>query len=250
MSSRTTELALRPLALPNEHGGWGFVAEPVLLGMLLAPSPAAAFVAVAALAAFLTRHPLKLAASDWLRGKRYPRTSACEWLAAGYGAAALAALAVAVMLSGARLLIPFVVAAPLALAQFAADAKNRGRALAPELMGAVAMGSIAVAMGAPAAAWAILAARSVPAILYVRAALRREHVAAAVVAHLAAVAVAWMVWLPAVPATLLMLARCIEGVWQEPRRAQRVGMMELVYGLAFVVMAATATSAPSYPNSP
>jgi len=143
-----------------------------------------------------------------------------------------------VTLSGPRLLIPFVVAAPLAIAQFAADAKNRGRALAPELMGALAMGSIAVAMGAPPAVWVILAARSLPAILYVRAALRREHVVVAVVAHLAAVAVAWMVWLPAVPATLLMLARCIEGVLHEPRRAQRVGMMELGYGVAFVVMAA------------
>ena len=238
MSSRASELALRPLALPNEHGGWGFVAEPILLGLLIAPSPAGAFIAVAALAAFLTRHPLKLAASDWLRGKRYPRTGACEWLASGYGAAALVAMIVAVTLGGPRLLVPLAIAAPLAIAQFVADAKNRGRALAAELMGATAMGSIAVAMGAPAAVWVILAARSVSAILYVRAALRREHVALAVTAHVAAIALAYLLWPPAIPAMLLLLARCVEGVMHEPRRARIVGMMELAYGAAFVVIAA------------
>jgi hypothetical protein len=235
MSSRPSEVVLRPQALPNEHGGWGFIAEPIVLGLLLAPSPAAAFIAVAAVAAFLMRHPLKLAASDWLRGRRYPRTSACEWLACGYGATALASMTVAVTLSGPRLLIPFAIAAPFALAQFAADAKNRGRALAAELAGAVAMGSIAVAMGAPAAVWAVLAARSVPAILYVRAALRREHVAIAVAAHVAAVIIAYVLWPPATLAMLLLLARCIEGVARKPRPAKVVGVMELIYGAAFVI---------------
>ena len=238
--SSVAEVSLRPLAIPNEHGGWGFLAEPILLGLLVAPSPAGAFIAVAAIAAFLTRHPLKLAASDWLRGKRYPRTVACERLALGYGSAALAAMIAAVALGGVRFLIPIAIAAPLALAQFAADARNRGRALAPELAGAVAMGSSAAAMaiagGGPAIAlWAILAARSVPAILYVHAALRREHVVVTLIAHVAAIGVALVAWPAATPAMLLLLGRCVEGILHKPRRAQTVGILELVYGVAFVV---------------
>src|ERR1044072_2044638 len=29
---------LRPLALPTEHGGWGFLLEPLVLAMIVAPS--------------------------------------------------------------------------------------------------------------------------------------------------------------------------------------------------------------------
>src|SRR3954465_13030737 len=69
-----TPLHLRPLAIPNEHGGWGFLFEPIVLAGLAAPSLGGALVAIAAVAAFLARHPLKLAAGDVVRGRRYPRT--------------------------------------------------------------------------------------------------------------------------------------------------------------------------------
>ena len=64
----------RPVALPAEHGGWGFLAEPVVLGLVLAPSAAGLCLALAALAAFLARHPLRLALIDRRKGVRYPRT--------------------------------------------------------------------------------------------------------------------------------------------------------------------------------
>ena len=37
-------------------------------------------------------------------------------------------------------------------------------------------------------------------------------------------------------AMLLLLARCIYGIARTPRRAQTVGILELVYGAAFVVI--------------
>src|SRR5256885_7523604 len=51
-----------------------------------------------------------------------------------------------------------------------------------------------------------------------------------------AIAVAYVLWPPAALATLLLLARCVEGIIHQPRRAQTVGMMELAYGAAFVVI--------------
>ena len=40
--------AWRVVALPDEHGGWGLTAEPVLLGLLVAPSWAGLAIGAAA----------------------------------------------------------------------------------------------------------------------------------------------------------------------------------------------------------
>lgn len=50
--------SLRALALPAEHGGWGFVLEPVVLGLLVCPSRPGGALALAATATFLAHHPL------------------------------------------------------------------------------------------------------------------------------------------------------------------------------------------------
>src|SRR5687768_12096120 len=86
---------LRAIALPTEQGGWGLLAEPLLLGVLVAPSVAGGAVALAATGAFLFRHPARLAFSDWLRGVRYPRTGIAFTVAVAYGAVALAGLGAA-----------------------------------------------------------------------------------------------------------------------------------------------------------
>ncbi|VAV92581.1 Putative membrane-spanning protein, partial [hydrothermal vent metagenome] len=33
----TSRVNVRSIALPTEHGGWGFTLEPILLGLLVAP---------------------------------------------------------------------------------------------------------------------------------------------------------------------------------------------------------------------
>jgi hypothetical protein len=62
-------VSLRAVALPPEHGGWGFVLEPLILGLAVAPSAAGAALAFFALGAFLARHPLKLLLNDVSRGR-------------------------------------------------------------------------------------------------------------------------------------------------------------------------------------
>lgn len=37
-NSNTARVRLKSIALPVEHGGWLFVLEPVLLGLLVVPS--------------------------------------------------------------------------------------------------------------------------------------------------------------------------------------------------------------------
>ncbi|HDL49896.1 MAG TPA: prenyltransferase, partial [Actinobacteria bacterium] len=45
----TPSVRLRSVAMPTEHGGWGFTLEPIILGLLVAPSPAGWEIAAAAL---------------------------------------------------------------------------------------------------------------------------------------------------------------------------------------------------------
>ena len=90
----------RSVALPVEHGGWSFLFEPVVLGLVLSPSLSGALLGLAALAGFLVRHPLRLVALDRRKGASYPRTALALRFAAAYAglAAAFAGLALAVLL--------------------------------------------------------------------------------------------------------------------------------------------------------
>ncbi len=55
INGETRRICIRPIALPVEHGGWGLLFEPIVLGLLLAPSPAGLFISLGATGAFLAR---------------------------------------------------------------------------------------------------------------------------------------------------------------------------------------------------
>ncbi|HET7437094.1 MAG TPA: YwiC-like family protein [Thermoanaerobaculia bacterium] len=240
-------VALRPLALPAEHGGWGFLFEPMLVGLLVAPSWSGAFVAAAALSGFLARHPLKLAFRDAVRGRRYPRTFWCRALAASYAIAALLSLSIAVAMSGANILVPFLLAMPFAALQAWLDAKSRGRELLAEVSGAVAMASIAAAIALAGGAGRALAyglagimiARFVPAILYVRALLGRLPAWCVWTAHVAALGAVGVYARPlAIAAMVVLLIRAVWGLTHVPPRAKTIGWREIVFGIVTVALVA------------
>lgn len=252
MSSAT--IALRPLALPTEHGGWGFLFEPLVLALIVAPSPGGAFVALAFMAGFLARQPLKLALQDLLRGKCYPRTRWCWRFALGYSFAAVAALAGAIAIAGPSLLLPLALAAPLGLVQIAFDAKNRSRALLPELAGATAMSSSAAAiaiaahasMALAATLSALIIARSLPSITYVRTLLTRAHgkeasSGPALALHaLAVVAAGSFAPLAATLAMAVLLGRAAYGLTHAVPPAKQVGWTEIAFGTLTVALLAAA----------
>lgn len=252
-------VALRTVALPIEHGGWGFLIEPVLLGLFLAPSLAGVSLAVGALGAFLARHPLKLVLADRRRGARYPRTAVAEGFVLAYGFAALGSLALAASTAHGPFWLPIAAAAPLGIVQLLYDAQSRGRDLAPELLGAVALGSIASAIalaggwatGPALALWAIVAARAAASVLYIRARLRLDrgqrpdlwatwasHVAGLVLVCGLATA-GWAPWL-AVLAFAALLTRAAHGLsrLRRPVRPQVVGFREMGYGFLTVALVA------------
>jgi hypothetical protein len=249
----------KPVALPAEHGGWGFLAEPFVLGLVLAPSAAGACLALAALAAFLARHPLRLWLTDRRRGVRYPRTALAVRFSAGYSALALLLLLAASAVAPAPFWPALAAAAPIGLVALAHDALGRNRDALGEVAGAVALcasaPAIALAGGAPAAlawaAWALLALRAITSVLYVRARIRLDRSLSAgpravLAGHAVALGVAaalarssWAPWL-APGAFLVLLARAAWGLspYRRRLRPRTLGFQELGYGLLTLALLA------------
>lgn len=252
-------VAWKPVALPAEHGGWGLLSEPVVLGLVLSPSGAGACLALATLAGFLARHPLRLLLLDRRKGVRHPRTILAGRFFVGYAALAALLLACAFALAEARFWPALAAALPIGLVALGFDAVGRSREALPEIAGAVALAgsaaAIALAGGAPAglawSAWALLALRAVTSILYVRARVRLDRglaagPAAVLAGHAAALAAAaalarsaWAPWL-ATLAFVVLLARAAWGVspWRRRVRPQVLGFQELGYGVLTLVLLA------------
>jgi hypothetical protein len=142
----------RSVALPAEKGSWSLVSEPILLGLLVAPSWGGAALAVGAFALFLCNRPLKVYLADRRRGRSYERTALALRYLVIYGVIALVGLAAGGALGGWRPFAPLIAAAPL-LAVFMAYDQRPGRFWQAELIAPVAFAAIVAAM-ALADGWA------------------------------------------------------------------------------------------------
>jgi hypothetical protein len=250
---------LRAVALPVEHGGWGFLFEPILLGLLVAPTWAGLCLGIAATAIFLVHQPLRIAAKDHRNGRRVPRTRWAEQFAAGYLLAAGIAFAAALALAHGPIWIPLLAALPFAAFQAIHDAEGHSRASSAEIAGTLALSATAamIALAAswpiPAAValWVLLAARAVASILYVRDRLRLErgkphHRAVTLAAHIAAFALIaglaaarLLPWGSAV-IFVVLAARAAYGLsrFRRPLAPKFIGLQELGYGALLIVTTA------------
>lgn len=254
-----SRLRWRGMLIPQEHGSWNLLLEPVALGCLVAPSLPGALLGLSAVALVLARTPLLriLSARSHPSAKPLPLL-ARSW---GYGwlAVALLGLLAAVGMSGARILVPLVIALPLGVYQLRSQLLRNARTLKAELAGGLALSTstmmIALAggasMGTAAVLWVLPALRVLLAILYIRARLRLGRGETTAVddvldAHLVVLVVlaglAVGGWVPALAAgafavlglrALYELVRKQRGI--SPRR---LGFIEVSLGIVFVVMTA------------
>lgn len=255
-------ISYKSVALPAEHGSWSLTAEPILLGLLVAPTPAGLFMAIAAFAVFLVNRPLKIYATDRRRGRAYERTALAMRFVVLYGAIALAASAITFVLAGWRPFAPFILALPLLLIFMAYD-QRPGRFWQAELTAPAAFAAVAAAIGLaggmtwqPALGlWGFMITRSVPTVIFVRARLRLdkgkeggagENVSATIAIHVlgvaAAVALVRVGWLPwaAVLAAVILLGRAILGLSDRRWRAsvQALGFLEVGFGVLSAIIVA------------
>jgi hypothetical protein len=247
----------RSIALPVEHGGWGFTFEPIVLGLLVAQSASAWELSIAALAVFLARRPFKLVATDVVRRRWLPRSRVAAGFTAIYALLALAGVGGALVTAEASFWQPLAVALPLAGIAIYADAHSRGRTLTAELAGAIAMGAtvamIVLAHGwepRPAfGLWLVLVGRAAATIPLVRAQIRRVHErpagaravyviqAATVVAMIVAALLDLVPWL-SVGAIAVIGFLAYLSLQRPPVAAKTVGWTQILVGLGVVLLTA------------
>jgi hypothetical protein len=253
----TRPVRLRGIALPNEHGAWGILFEPLVAAVAVAFSAAALWVALAVIAAFLMRQPLKVLLISWKAGRRMPQVGAAAKFLIYYSIVFAAGILGTLLFAPQISYLPLIIAAPLAIVPIYFDAFGKSRDLAPELAGAIAITSsaavIALAAGwTPLAAtslWVLLICRWIPSILYVRSRLLLEKgkshsaavpVAASAIAVIASAVLAYFGLSPflAVLVIGVLLVRAALGLspLSKRRKAKQIGILEVIYGV-FAVLA-------------
>lgn len=243
--------------MPTEHGGWGLTLEPVLLGLLIAPSGPGVAIGLAALLTFLARTPTKLVGVDLLRHRWLPRSRLAAVVAA-VEVTLVALLAAWVTWSaGWHWWWPVLIAGPLVAVELWFDVRSRGRRLLPELSGAIGVAATVAAIVAAddgstrlaTACWLILAARSVGSIPFVRTQLARSRhgqadlrgsdlaqLAAIVIAGVAAVVDRHLF----VGALGVVILAGLQAWWSRrvPPPAKVIGLTQMTLGLVLVAAAA------------
>lgn len=184
ISAPSARSRLRAVAVPSEHGGWGLVAEPCLLGLAVAPSASGAFLAASTFVAFLLRTPAKIVFIDRRRGRWLPRTSLAAAVSAVEAAVLMALVVAAVAVRhNPHFWVPGLVAAPLLAVEAWYEVRSRGRRLVPELAGAIGVCSVAPMIlladgrspSLAAVGWVVLGARVVTSIPHVRSNVDALH---------------------------------------------------------------------------
>ena len=247
---------LRGVAVPTEHGGWGLTAEPVVLGLAVAPSVAGLCLGASAILAFVARTPLRVVLVDRHRNRDLDRTALARRVLALEVVAIAGLITVAAVTATGSFWWPVAVAAPLVGTELWFDTRSRSRRLIPELAGTYGIGSVVtmILLGAgqaPAealAAWLVLAARSTTAIPHVRAQIARLHQrpsssSALVLADVAALAVAATA--VAIDPPVAAGAVAVAGVVAlqrmtavTPAPAKVIGIRQTVLGIAVVTATA------------
>ena len=175
--------SLRAVLVPTEHGGWGLTLEPVLLGLLVAPSWSGVCLGLAAAVLFLARTPFKIMLVDLHRHRRLSRTRMAATAVGCYALVLAGCVAVPLVHAPAATWFLLVLITPLVGTELWFDMRSRGRRLVPELAGAIGIAGVATMIvladgqrvGVAVACWVLLSARAVTSIINVRDLVQGLH---------------------------------------------------------------------------
>lgn len=254
--TKRSAIPAKSVALPVEHGAWGFLFEPLLAGLILAPSLAAPFIALFVVGSFLSRQPLKFYLGDRLSKKNLPRTALARRFVVIFGAIAIAGFIGTLLLTPVNNLFPFAVAAPIVVYLIAQDIARQTRELLPEVLAAMALASsitvVALAGGFELtfalSLWALMAVRLIPSVFYVRSRLRLQKSkpfdrVMPIGSHFAATAVVAALYFASHASVMTLLmsaflaARAAYGLSGSApaMSAKAIGVREVIYGVIYAL---------------
>lgn len=255
--------ALLDVGVPSEHGGWSLTLEPVVLGLIVAPSIAGFLLGVLAVLLFMMRTPLRIVLVDRVRHRTLPRTRLARRVVSIEGAIALALGIAAVVLADAAFWWPLLAATPLLALESWFDARSRSRRLVPELAGSIGVGAVAAAISLAggvspeiaAGLWVVIAGRVLTAIPFVRVQLRRAkaqvhrlwHSDLAQVLGVATVGAGWLggiVPALAIGAVGVLALFGLIAVRRPTPAVPILGAQQVVLGLFVVLVTGLAVTAP------
>ncbi|MBK9438288.1 MAG: YwiC-like family protein [Chloracidobacterium sp.] len=246
----------KQIAVPPEHGSWGFLFEPIVASLAIGFSLPGALIALMTIGAFLARQPLKVLIIDRTGQRNAERARVAIQFIALFGTIATVGFAGAIYLAGILPFVPFLLVLPLACIQIYFDGSRKSRGLLPELFGSVTISSSSAAIllaggfGWPAALslWLVMLLRLIPSIMYVRNRLKLEKGKpfsrlAVLLAHSAAVIIAAVLAYTNGTSILValvmifLLYRAANGLSPTRRKlkAMKIGILEVVYGVVTVL---------------
>lgn len=242
------------VALPKEHGAYGFTLEPLLLALLAGFSWPGFLLACGSLLAFFAHQPIKIL----FNGNKTLRRPAYGFLLV-YGLLTILFFSLYLRQVPLQTAYPFLAALAVMLFYLALDLMKYSRVMVIQILAPAAIALIAVSIVLADnwsylqawGLWLILAARFIPTPFYIRTRLHLERgkpanrlaaVASAILANLMILVLCFfriIPWFALLPLTVLS-ARTLFGLSKYRRKTtvKKVGMLEFAYGLLLVLFSA------------
>jgi len=251
-------LSVRSVAIPKEHGAWGYVLEPFVLVLVIAFSLDGMYLLFAAFLFFLAHRPVRLAFS--LQTNSENRLLAIG-IAIIYIFSGLVILFIIMPWLPLKAMLLFGTGLLIMLFYLVFDIYKKKRSLLGEQIVPIALAFMAINVPVIGnwpderliALYFLLLARPVSTTFYINAKIRLEKgldysAKMVYLSHLIAlfyvIVAALLGWIPYSPvlAMFILFYRAVKGIWISAGRKhvaiKKIGMMEFVYGIAFVIITA------------
>lgn len=245
---------LKSIALPAEHGSWSLILEPLILGLILAPTWMGLSFALAMMAVFLVHQPAKVLLKAIRTGKSSERSRYAGYFLVGYLLAGVLFAIPALLQSTANFWLVISLIIPFALIQIVYDFRNESRNQIAEITGSIALsGGVALLViigdwqiGLALLLWLVMALRAVTSILYVRTFFRKQrnqeaNIKGNYLIHGIALSAVFLFamqgMLPylSIAPFIILFARAVHGLQSdEAVKAQIIGIREVIFGILTV----------------
>lgn len=252
----TNRFHLKQIAFPREHGSWGYTLEPLALALLVAFSVNGLLLAFVTFLIFLAHQPVRIIFNKKLNNKFRTKAFPIFLL---YAISAMVLLFMVLIELSFYQLLPFFISVIIMSGYLLLELNNVKRNIVTELLAAVSVGLIATNVvliigwnwAYAAAFWTVILSRAIPTTFYVRSKLQiakkqppqELSVFVSSFASLLIVSIlSYFLYLPllSIAAVLMLIGRAYIGIYKSAGKVnvKKLGIMEFVYGIVFVLLVA------------